>query len=150
MTPNDPEYLQNNGTRSPAKSAIVTVCAAAVFALLYIAFGNVGGGSISNVAPTFRSSFRRALFAEKGDISSFAQKPLVVNAMDVYDESDGDDDDQALPQVQVQTPEKEYKVTNIALIGERHSGTNWITDHLQECFGEDIVVSHQQITLRIN
>lgn len=28
----------------------------------------------------------------------------------------------------------------ISLLGERHSGTNWITDHLQECFGVRIKV----------
>jgi len=29
----------------------------------------------------------------------------------------------------------------ISLLGERHSGTNWITDHLQACFGDRIQVS---------
>jgi hypothetical protein len=33
------------------------------------------------------------------------------------------------------------KVQTIRLLGERHSGTNWITDHLSDCFGEDIPVS---------
>lgn len=32
-------------------------------------------------------------------------------------------------------------VEKIALLGERHSGTNWITDHLRDCFGRDIEVS---------
>jgi hypothetical protein len=32
------------------------------------------------------------------------------------------------------------KATSINLIGERHSGTNWITDHLVECFGDQIPV----------
>ncbi len=32
-------------------------------------------------------------------------------------------------------------LTKIILLGERHSGTNWITDHLEECFAEDIEVS---------
>jgi len=31
-------------------------------------------------------------------------------------------------------------VISISLIGERHSGTNWITDHLQECFGDQLQV----------
>lgn len=31
--------------------------------------------------------------------------------------------------------------TTISLIGERHSGTNWITDHLEDCFGDRIKVS---------
>ena len=31
-------------------------------------------------------------------------------------------------------------VTSINLIGERHSGTNWITDHLVDCFGDQITV----------
>ena len=33
------------------------------------------------------------------------------------------------------------KVRSIRLLGERHSGTNWITDHLVECFGKEIPVS---------
>jgi hypothetical protein len=32
------------------------------------------------------------------------------------------------------------KVISISLIGERHSGTNWITDHLNECFADDLIV----------
>ena len=28
-------------------------------------------------------------------------------------------------------------VEKIILLGERHSGTNWITDHLTECFQND-------------
>jgi len=31
-------------------------------------------------------------------------------------------------------------VTSINLLGERHSGTNWITDHLVDCFGDRIKV----------
>lgn len=31
-------------------------------------------------------------------------------------------------------------VISISLIGERHSGTNWITDHLQECFGDQLQI----------
>ena len=31
-------------------------------------------------------------------------------------------------------------VASITLIGERHSGTNWITDHLRECFGDELKV----------
>ena len=27
-------------------------------------------------------------------------------------------------------------IERIVLLGERHSGTNWITDHLDECFGD--------------
>eukprot|EP00569_Conticribra_weissflogii_P005876 CAMPEP_0171341856 /NCGR_PEP_ID=MMETSP0878-20121228/12267_1 /TAXON_ID=67004 /ORGANISM="Thalassiosira weissflogii, Strain CCMP1336" /LENGTH=312 /DNA_ID=CAMNT_0011844311 /DNA_START=177 /DNA_END=1115 /DNA_ORIENTATION=- len=34
-------------------------------------------------------------------------------------------------------------VTKIILLGERHSGTNWITDHLEECFAKDIEVTTQ-------
>ena len=33
------------------------------------------------------------------------------------------------------------KALTIHLIGERHSGTNWITDHLMDCFGDQIEVS---------
>ena len=32
-------------------------------------------------------------------------------------------------------------VASINLIGERHSGTNWITDHLVDCFSDQIPVS---------
>lgn len=31
-------------------------------------------------------------------------------------------------------------VSTINLVGERHSGTNWITDHLVDCFGDKIQV----------
>ena len=31
-------------------------------------------------------------------------------------------------------------VQQIILLGERHSGTNWITDYLVDCFGDDIKV----------
>jgi hypothetical protein len=34
-------------------------------------------------------------------------------------------------------------VERIVLIGERHSGTNWITDHLAECFGDRVIVSRK-------
>eukprot|EP00571_Detonula_confervacea_P007757 CAMPEP_0172325308 /NCGR_PEP_ID=MMETSP1058-20130122/53658_1 /TAXON_ID=83371 /ORGANISM="Detonula confervacea, Strain CCMP 353" /LENGTH=399 /DNA_ID=CAMNT_0013041821 /DNA_START=81 /DNA_END=1280 /DNA_ORIENTATION=+ len=34
-------------------------------------------------------------------------------------------------------------VEHIILLGERHSGTNWITDHLIECFNEDIKVTNE-------
>ena len=33
------------------------------------------------------------------------------------------------------------KVQHILLLGERHSGTNWITDHLVDCFAEQVPVS---------
>mmetsp|Transcript_28034 Transcript_28034/g.58189 ORF Transcript_28034/g.58189 Transcript_28034/m.58189 type:complete len:147 (-) Transcript_28034:40-480(-) len=32
-------------------------------------------------------------------------------------------------------------ITKIALLGERHSGTNWITNHLEECYSEVFEVS---------
>jgi len=31
-------------------------------------------------------------------------------------------------------------IKQIILLGERHSGTNWITDYLVDCFGDDIKV----------
>ena len=41
--------------------------------------------------------------------------------------------------------DKQYgKVKSIVLLGERHSGTNWITDHLEECFGGDIKVGESR------
>jgi hypothetical protein len=35
----------------------------------------------------------------------------------------------------------------ISLLGERHSGTNWITDHLQECFGDRVEVSGKTVVV---
>ncbi|KAL7465675.1 hypothetical protein ACHAXS_005991 [Conticribra weissflogii] len=32
-------------------------------------------------------------------------------------------------------------ITKIALLGERHSGTNWITNHLEECYSEEFEVT---------
>lgn len=40
--------------------------------------------------------------------------------------------------------DQEGPVSTISLIGERHSGTNWITDHLEDCFGDQIKVSFLQ------
>lgn len=34
-------------------------------------------------------------------------------------------------------------VTSINLLGERHSGTNWITNHLVDCFGDQIPVENE-------
>ncbi len=34
-------------------------------------------------------------------------------------------------------------VEKIVLLGERHGGTNWITDHLEDCFGDRIEVSKE-------
>ena len=34
------------------------------------------------------------------------------------------------------------KATTINLIGERHSGTNWITNHLVDCFGDQVQVGY--------
>jgi len=31
-------------------------------------------------------------------------------------------------------------IQQVILLGERHSGTNWITDYLVDCFGDDIKV----------
>lgn len=36
--------------------------------------------------------------------------------------------------------EKKISPTQIILLGERHSGTNWITDYLIDCFGDDMKV----------
>jgi hypothetical protein len=38
-------------------------------------------------------------------------------------------------------------VEKIILLGERHSGTNWITDHLQECFGDRVEVSGKTVVV---
>jgi hypothetical protein len=48
--------------------------------------------------------------------------------------------DPAEPSIRRRLSEDTSVVTTISLIGERHSGTNWITDHLAECFGSDLTV----------
>ena len=40
-------------------------------------------------------------------------------------------------------------VESIILLGERHSGTNWITDHLMECFQDQVKVCFERITLKL-
>lgn len=81
----------------------------------------------------------------------------MVNALDsIQDEDDGEDGDggggsssggggdvlrSSRIQSQADVHESRNEVTSISLIGERHSSTNWITDHLQKCFGKDLVVS---------
>ena len=35
---------------------------------------------------------------------------------------------------------KQGRIKSIHLVGERHSGTNWITDHLEDCFGAKLPV----------
>ena len=44
-----------------------------------------------------------------------------------------------LQELEVRSP----LVTAISLMGERHSGTNWIADHLTKCFGDELAVSAQ-------
>jgi hypothetical protein len=41
----------------------------------------------------------------------------------------------------VKTTANSTPIERIVLLGERHSGTNWITDHLDECFGDRVIVS---------
>jgi hypothetical protein len=41
-------------------------------------------------------------------------------------------------------------VSTINLVGERHSGTNWITDHLVDCFGDQIQVRINGISVKSN
>lgn len=130
----------NTDSKRTAKvAALLTASTAAVYALT---LGLHWTSSHSNASknPTESSFRKRELFEDKADITSLVQEPYVVNAIDTFDESDGDDDDHVLPAAKTAEGDQ-YQVTNIALIGERHSGTNWITDHLQDCFGEDILVS---------
>ena len=44
---------------------------------------------------------------------------------------------------------KSHLVTAISLMGERHSGTNWIADHLTKCFGSELAVSAQILYYRL-
>ncbi|KAL3816214.1 hypothetical protein ACHAXA_001270, partial [Cyclostephanos tholiformis] len=47
----------------------------------------------------------------------------------------------ATPKMLIESSMSTKPVEQIILLGERHSGTNWITDHLTECF--DIKVTNQ-------
>jgi hypothetical protein len=43
----------------------------------------------------------------------------------------------------VKEQEQEESPTTLVLLGERHSGTKWMTAHLEECFGLKVqVVNH--------
>mmetsp|Transcript_34614 Transcript_34614/g.66390 ORF Transcript_34614/g.66390 Transcript_34614/m.66390 type:complete len:174 (-) Transcript_34614:775-1296(-) len=129
----------NTDAKRTAKvAALLTVSTAAVYALT-LGLHRTSSHSNASKNPTASSFRKRELFEDKPDIISLVQEPYVVNAIDTFDESDGDDDDHVLPAAKTAEVDQ-YQVTNIALIGERHSGTNWITDHLQDCFGEDILV----------
>ena len=81
--------------------------------------------------------------ADGGDARATARRP-------------GDDDASALPLPQSVDPNQhaknvnrgsaevtEGRIKSIHLIGERHSGTNWITGHLQTCFGEKLTVKNR-------
>ena len=50
--------------------------------------------------------------------------------------------DQKISLKEMEEAEAHYAkpVEKIVLLGERHSGTNWITDHLRECFQGDLKV----------
>lgn len=43
-----------------------------------------------------------------------------------------------------------YRIRQISILGERHSGTNWIAKHLQNCFGDAVYVSMRSTTKMIN
>ena len=45
-----------------------------------------------------------------------------------------------IPQPSDKPQPSEERAKHILLLGERHSGTNWITNHLSDCFGEDLKV----------
>ncbi|KAL7465400.1 hypothetical protein ACHAXS_005721 [Conticribra weissflogii] len=135
MTPID----SNTKAKRTAKAAALLAASTAAVVALTIGLHRTSRHSNPSENPATSSFRKRELFEDKADITSLVQEPYVVNSIDSFDESDGDDDDQVLPATQMVDGDQ-YPVTNIALIGERHSGTNWITDHLQDCFGEDILV----------
>ncbi len=140
MTPID----SNTKAKRTAKAAALLAASTAAVVALTIGLHRTSRHSNPSENPATSSFRKRELFEDKADITSLVQEPYVVNSIDSFDESDGDDDDQVLPSTQMVDGDQ-YPVTNIALIGERHSGTNWITDHLQDCFGEDILVSSNVI-----
>jgi hypothetical protein len=53
--------------------------------------------------------------------------------------------DDAAPAMSIKSSLPTKPLEQIILVGERHSGTNWITDHLTECF--DIKVNYCLVTI---
>ncbi|KAL3756878.1 hypothetical protein ACHAWU_007719 [Discostella pseudostelligera] len=82
-------------------------------------------------------------------------KPNDVDAPVVSDDAETanavDDGVETRSEIQVVVEEEENKPIGdlskppekLVLLGERHGGTNWITDHLAACFGDRIQVTNQ-------
>jgi hypothetical protein len=64
----------------------------------------------------------------------------IIAALSQYNNSPDESIPSGRPLIRHRLQEDVSAVTSITLIGERHSGTNWITDHLNECFGDDLQV----------
>ena len=73
-----------------------------------------------------------------GDIFMFGNKliELIADSEATDDKKSVDDRDPAGSN-ESRSPAYTKPVEKIILLGERHSGTNWITDHLTECFQND-------------
>jgi len=83
-------------------------------------------------------------------------KPNDVDATVVSDDAETasavDDGVETRSEIQVVVEEEENKPIGdlskppekLVLLGERHGGTNWITDHLAACFGDRIEVRYEE------
>lgn len=47
------------------------------------------------------------------------------------------------------SPDTEGAAERIILLGERHSGTNWINDHLEDCFADQIAVTNEYSRFKV-
>ncbi|KAL7529313.1 hypothetical protein ACHAXR_002894 [Thalassiosira sp. AJA248-18] len=128
--------------------------------LVYIGylFGCVdnGGSEIVNSALSINHGKQRQLRATSIDASASWDSISVMESQNKNADktrAEGNDERQhASPNVKTEdSPNPTYAkgpvidynkgpITSINLIGERHSGTNWITAHLEECFGGQIPV----------
>ena len=94
-------------------------------ALIYIAYvvfyEGSGGGDIPDMVGLERSAH-----------SSLRAAPLISTDTDAVPAMDTVQSTVTYPQGPVIYGEK-GQVTSVNLLGERHSGTNWITDHLVDC-----------------
>ena len=113
--------------------------------------GSLRAASTSSVTDISASSWTKrmndqnddATMMSPGKASSADDEPASTKHEQVEPESITKDTDKNAPasmkkneilqQPRIPSPVAKARATSINLIGERHSGTNWITDHLIDC-----------------
>jgi hypothetical protein len=119
------------GNPSPVKSTMKVV---GVGILCFIGGMQVDRGSIVQI--NF-SSYVPHTSSEEAS----AKNDEIGSGSDAAPAVDDDAKEIAATAAKVFKEASDAPVERIILLGERHSGTNWITDHLQECFGDMVIVS---------